>query len=174
NRMMWIFIFIGTLLTGIGLDVMVKEKETMWRYRRLIAITCGVFLLLHILAISGVFDLFLHKDRPDLWLLVLHSLLASIFAAIFLFLIITSKIPARWILPLAAILIVADIYYIDVTWYRNTVNQETLIRQDSNSTSILKFRDSHQNDHAKLMWLQRDSIRKVSSELGMFLRLPIE
>ncbi len=174
NRMMWIFLFIGALLTGIGLDIIAKERNSLRRYGWFFAIACGVFIILHLLAMSGVFDLLLGKNRPGLWLLVLPSFLASVLATLFFYITITSKIAARWILPLAALLIAADLFVVDFTWYRNTINQETLVCQDSTNTSVRKFRATHQNDHAKLMWLQPDSIRKQKSELGMFLRTPIE
>jgi hypothetical protein len=174
NRMMWFFLFIGALLTGIGLDAAVKERGTLKHFTRFFAIVCGIFLVLNILSMLGWVDLLLNKARPGLWHLIFHSFLASVLAALFFYSVITHNRAARWMLPLAAIIIAADLYFVDITWHRNTVDLGGLVRQDSTNATVRKFRITYQDDHAKLAWLLPDSLRKVKSQLGMFLRLPIE
>ncbi len=176
NRMIWFVWFIGTILTGIGLENLLAKWNHLRDYRSLFLWSSGVFVLLNLLSITGVFDLIFppYTIRAGLWLLLLPSLIASVLTAFFFILILRGALPARITLVCAVLLIAGDLFYNDFTWHRNTLDRETVLAQDSLSAPIVQFRKQHGADHSKLLVLYPDSIRGMRANDGMFLRLPIE
>ncbi len=176
NRMVWFVWFLGTLMTGIGLDILLRDQDAVRRSKRYFYWANGFFLALNILAISGIFDYLFkpYSPRQGLWYLVLPSLITSVLTTLFLFTVIRKR-PTLWLVVVgASTLIGGDLYYHDVTWHRNTVNRETIVARDSSSIPFKRFRSLHASDHAKFLTLYPDSVRKMKANLGMFLRLPIE
>ena len=174
QRMMWVFMFVGTILSGIGLDLMLEHPDLLRKYVRFFFIACALFLFVHLIAMAGIFDRLLHKHRPGLWLFLLSTFLASLGTSTLIWATVKSKISRQWIFPIAAILIIGDLFYLDATWYRNSINQEQMVTLDSTTPGVQRFRKEHSNDHAKLFWELPDSIRKWHSVLGLFLRTPVE
>jgi hypothetical protein len=176
NRMMWLLWFLGTLLTGIGLDTVLQNPNVIHQRKRYFYWAAGIFAGITILSIVGIFDYIFkpHTLRPGIWSLVLPSLIASVLTGIFLVVGVKKRPTKRLILICAAILIAGDLYYQDITWHRNDVNPERIVAQDSSHTPLQNFSHIHSADHTKLLVFYPDSIRKMSADLGMFLRMPIE
>ncbi len=176
NRMIWFFWFIGVLATAFGLEELVRSLRTRGTYKRLLLWSSGILLLMNVLASVGIFDLIFapHTVRDGLWRLIFHSLVASIAAIAFCVAYLRGWLSTRWIVPIAALLMLVDLYYVDTTWHRNTLNRVTVVARDSSSQLIRDFRRQHTDDHSKLLILKEDSARKIEANLGMFLRLPIE
>lgn len=176
NRMVWFVWFLGALLTGIGLDTLLERWNELQRYRRFFGISVALFLALNLLSVTGVFDYFFDNStvRSGLWHLLLLSLLASLLAGLYFYLAITKRMNMRTAAIWAVVLVAADLYGNDCNWYRNTLNRETFVAQDSLSSTISEFRAQHAADHAKLLILRPEGERRMHYNLGMFLRLPIE
>jgi Bacterial membrane protein YfhO len=176
NRMIWFLWFMGTLLTGVGLDLLLKDRNAARKNKRYFYWAIGVFIAINMLAIVGIFDYIFkpHTLRQGMWTLVLPSLVASVCTAAFLVTIIRKPIAPRIAILCITILIVGDLYYNDVTWYRNAMNRESIVVQDSTSIPFQRFRSLHALDHTKFLTLYPDSIDRLHANLGMFLRTPIE
>ncbi|HEY3874723.1 MAG TPA: YfhO family protein, partial [Candidatus Kapabacteria bacterium] len=174
NRMMWFLVFIGCIFTGIGTDLLLKEPSLIVRYRKFFLAACALFLVPNFLAILGVIDRIIGKSRPGLFLLLIPTFLTSV-GALFFFLLVDRKIiRGKTLLLIAGLLFTLDLGTIDLTWYRNTVNTESMIWNDSNNSALHTFQSEHGRDHSKLFWAVADSLRKTKSGTGMFLRLPVE
>ena len=175
NRMVWFLWFLGSLATGFGLQELVRRANNRGENKRFFLWSCWLFLALNILVMGGAFDYIVKGTyREGLWLLTLPSFIAACATGAFFYAYVTKKLPVRFILPFAILLIAADLYYADVTWHRNTLDPETVVAQDSTASVIQQFRQLHEQDHAKLLVLDKEAVRKMKPGLGMFLRLPIE
>jgi hypothetical protein len=176
NRMIWFLWFLGTIMAGIGLDILFRDPEEIRLSKRYFYWASGIFVGINLITMFGVIDLFFkpYTVRAGIWIIVLPSLIASVLSGIFFFAITKKWLPQRFVVLCAIILIAGDLYYNDFTWHRNTVNRETVVAQDSSSAPLQRFRSIHSTDHSKLLVLYPDSIRKMKANLGMFLREPIE
>ena len=176
NRMLWFAWFIGSLATGFGLEEFVRNRREIAPHKRFFFWSCAIFLAFNVLALVGVFDYLFdpHTYREGLWLLIFHSMIASVIVSIYFYCVVRNIIPARWLLPIAGLLIVLDLYYVDVTWHRNTLSRETVVSQDSTSAGVTYLKHSHPEDHAKLLVKHDTNGRTMRMNLGMFLHLPIE
>ena len=98
NRMMWFVWFLGTILTGIGLDTLASKQELSRKFSRLLLGSSACFIALNILAISGVLDILLRYVRPGARAapravtVVLPSLIASLSAASFFFAVVRDRV----------------------------------------------------------------------------------
>jgi len=181
NRMVWFLWFLGTLMTGVGIDQLLKHPEDFRKYRRYFLWSCGVFAAINFLSIVGIFDLIFkpHIIRNGLWALLFPSLLTTILIATFLTICSRANDSSRILSPkilLASIsiLIAGDLFYNDFNWHRNTLNPESFFENESKRSEIAAFTNLHSADHAKLLIHESDSLFKKEASLGMFLRLPIE
>ncbi len=176
NRMIWFLWFLGTLMTGMGLDLLLRNNPAIVRHKQYFYCATGVFLTLNILAIIGIFDYLFapHTLRPGLWTIVLPSLVASVLVTIFFFAVTRKLLAPRIVVFCATILIAGDLYYNDVSWHRNTLDRETVVAHDSTSIPFQRFRARHIADHAKFLTLYPRDTRGIYANLGMFLREPIE
>ncbi len=180
NRMVWFVWFVGTILTAIGLDTMIRKWDKIRRYRTLFLWTAGLFVFLNILAITGIFDRAYHVIRPaydvrtGLWPLLLPGLIVSVLSLLFFVAVIRHSVAPETALLLAAILIAVDLYYNDFTWHRNTLNPETLVQQAPGIRAIQQFHLADNGNHSKLLILGPDSTLQRDGGLGMFLRVPVE
>jgi hypothetical protein len=179
NRMIWLTWFIGTLLTGVGLDDLRKDPSIVARHARYFFIASGLFVCANVVAALGAFDLLFspHTPRHGLFALLLPSLLASLLTMLFIY-IGSGKtivpVSRTVMIAAAALLISGELLYNDFTWHRNQVNPEAVVASDSNSKPLRQFRNLHNADHAKLLLLYDEQERKMRENLGMFLRLPLE
>lgn len=175
NRMVWFVWFLGSLATAFGLEELVRNADNLHLYKRYFYWSSAVFIALNALAMTGVFQYFIkpHHYRQDP-LVILHSAVASIAVLVFFLLFINRKIAARWLFPCAVLLIVLDLYYVDFTWHRNTLDRETMVAKEAVSKPLLDFKRLHGTDHSKLLLLERKDLKQMDENLGMFLRLPIE
>jgi len=176
NRMVWFLWFIGTLLTGLGLDILIQERDAVIRHKRFFYWAVGVFLTFNILSLVGVFDYVFkpHLLRPGLARIIVPSLVASLLTGLFLISVFRQSLSPKLLLVCTALLIAGDLWYQDFTWHRNTLDREIVVAQDSSSSLIQTFRHLHNNDHAKLLIDRGEDSNGVRANLGMFLRLPIE
>ncbi|HZK76495.1 MAG TPA: hypothetical protein VFD13_06260, partial [Candidatus Kapabacteria bacterium] len=177
NRMIWLLWFLGTLYAGVGLDLYLQKQKqnALMEYKRFFFWSCLIFVLFSTLSVCGVFDLLFppHVIRRGLALLTLPSLVVALAVSAFFYLVFHRKIPIRFIMPIAVLLIACDLYFWDSGWHRNTLSRETVTARDAANPALVEFFRLHSQDHAKLLWT-RDSTVRIEANLGMILHLPIE
>ncbi len=176
NRMIWFLWFFGSIYGAIGLELLLKERAVVRTRTKFLLWTCGIFVTLNVLAISGLFDLLFppFEIRGGLWKLILPSLILSICITFFFMHLRRGKLTQRAAWILAAILIASDLFYFDSTWYRNGLDRTTLDAQNSRISAIHARAISPDPWQHKLLWLHRDSDFAKTVNLGTILRLPIE
>jgi len=175
NRMVWFVWFLGSIMTGIGLNDLLHFPDLLTKHKKFFLWTGALFVLANVLAITGVIDYLFkpHILRHGLLTFLLPSLVISLCVFYYLFLGTKNKIARQRIFLFGALLICIDLYYNDFTWHRNTVNRENIVAEDSSSTIVQQFRQLHA-DRSKLLLLYKGETRGQKANLGMFIRLPIE
>ena len=173
--MIWLLWFLGTLYSGIGPELFLREQKTVIEHKRFFFWSCFAFVLLSVLSVSGVFDLLFppYQIRHGLASLTFPSLMIAILVSGFLYLVLYRKLPIRLVLPLAALLIAGDLYFWDAGWHRNTLSRETETAREAANQQVVQFFREHQGDRAKLLWTHGPNFH-TEANLGMILRLPIE
>ncbi len=175
-RMLWFFWLFGTIYGGIGLQLFLTYRSDITHYRTLLLISSATFVFVNIVACSGAIDVLIfpnHTARPGIQLLLLPSLLLSVGVAIYLLRSVQGAIPHRFLFPIAAGLILLDLYFVDFSEHRNTLSRDTITAEDAAKPTVQLFFQQHAHDQVKLIW-QRDTSFGLRSNLGMILRLRIE
>jgi hypothetical protein len=175
NRMIWFLWFLGTIYSGFGIEILLKHRNSLYKYKRFFGWSCSIFIVFNLLATLGIFDLLFppHNVRQGIWFLTLPSLIVSLLISVFFFFATRGKLSTWALLILVTALIAGDLYFWDSGWHRNTLARETITARDAANPSLIAFVRSHSTDHAKLYWPQQDPVR-MEANLGMILRLPIE
>lgn len=173
TRMMWFIPFIGSIGTAVGIEQLQQDRNTSAHKKIVFYSLSGLFVLMNALAVAGLFQpLFGSHAYLQTPVSMLHSLVASVLAFGLFAAFFGQKLPKHWLLPILSLLMVADLFYVDVSWHRNTQNPASLLGQDSLGQSVTLFSTHPLGDHGKLLRL---NLRETQQpELGMFLHIPIE
>ncbi len=174
SRMLIFIWFLGVLATAFGMDELIKNTNTSHYKKMLVGISL-CFVVLNLLATTGILNYFMSSRgyivNP---LLTLHSLIAAFLALAFVLCVSYWELSYRTIYMCMAFLVISDLYYVDSTWHRNTINRESLVQYDSQRPELLSLANRFPILHDKLLVLDTAWKRSEELNLGMFLRLPIE
>lgn len=181
NRVVWFVWFLGAIYSGIGLTMLIEDLGAIRRSRSLLRAAI-LFLVLNVLAASGVLDLLTNHGhiREGILLFTLPSVAVSTLVLLLVLYVRHRMLSRRIIAIFAVCLIALDLWFFDFVWHRNTLPPPATTselrsspRSDGQAEAIESFLHDHAGDHSKLLVLEPSNHRRYAN-MGMHLRLPVE